>query len=532
MMRRMTTVIDRTRVSDGPASSRSAVTWAVPRGVERAVIVLALAVRLLVFPFAENKHADAPIRAMIAERMNGDPIAGADPRSFCQFGPLPIEVMRPFIAVDSDARRSSRLPSLLAGLAVFLPFFALGRRLLGTGTADHPALLLAGLALAVSPLHVQVSTTAASEAIYLFVLLAAFERLHAAVSDNRRRDYVYAGAWASLAAVTRYDTWVALPVAVAAALVFGRRDRRTLVNLALFAGVAALLPLGYLAWSGAKSGDPFFFARYITQDHQSMAAAVRARMGAGLARARQVGIWAVSFAAAMTPVAFLALGIAARQWRRWSAGTRVVLAMAMAPPAAYLAKGLLFGDFEPLPRFAIAPGAVLLPLAAAALISTRDGKPVPRRLNRAAAAVIAGAVALSALALGLAFGRPGRIWAGAESIGPLTRLDTEDRQLARYLLAHRAPTEGVFIDTLGYLDIAIAHAARVPAPLTATLAHTRTPGPTLGVSRASTGASWFAVHDDSWGRTTPPDWPAWGTVRLGRWRLVHLGDAGRAVDVR
>jgi hypothetical protein len=491
---------------------------------------VALLVRLMVFPFAENKQADAPMRVLIAERMNADPVAGRDPRSFCQFGPLPIELLRPFLAVDADARRSSRVLSLLAGMATFLPFFALGRRMLGGGVVMSAgagaALLIAGVALALSPLHIQVSTTAASEAIYLFLLLWALERLHAAIAHGRRRDHVYAGLLFSLAAVTRYDTWLALPVACAAALLFGRRDRRAVAQVALFASVSAVLPLAYLAWSWAKSGDPFFFARYIARDHATMSQAVNARLGGALARLRQVGIWAVSFAAAMTPLPFLALGAAARRWRLWSPATRVVLIAALAPPATYLAKGLVFGDFEPLPRFAIAPGVVLLPLAAAALFAVA-GTP---HLARMVAGVAAAAAALAAVALVCAFARPGRVWAGAESIAPLTRLDGEDRALARYLESHRQPEEGVFIDTFAYVDIAIAHAARVPAHLTGTLAHTRLPGRTLAESRALTGASWFAVHDDSWGRRAPRDWPT-TSLRFGHWRLAHFGGPARASNV-
>jgi len=279
-----------TRLSAPTVSSTATATAA-------AVLGLALAVRLLLFPFAENKQSDAPMRALIAERMNADSAAAADPRSFCQFGPLPIELLRPFLAVDSDARRSSRVLSLIAGLASFWPFFALGRRMVGRGAA----LSLAGVGLALSPLHIQASTTAASETLYLLVWLAALDRLHAAVTDGWRRDYLYAGLLASLAAVTRYDSWLAVPAAIAAVLVFGRRDRRAVADLALFGAAAASLPMAYLAWSWAKSGDPFFFARYITRDHASLAQAVAARFGPVLSRIRQIAIWLVSFAAAMVP---------------------------------------------------------------------------------------------------------------------------------------------------------------------------------------------------------------------------------------
>jgi hypothetical protein len=516
------------------------------------VIGVAVAIRLTLFVFAENKQADAPMRALIAERMNADPGAAGDPRSFCQFGPLPIELMRPFMALDDDARRSSRLLSLVVGIAVFVPFFALGRRLLGAagsrvassggvavagavavrGRELEPALVLAGLALALSPLHIQVSITAASEALYLLLFLAALERLHAAVTGARRRDFLTAGLLASLAAVTRYDTWLALPIACAAVLAVGRRDRRGVLDVAVFAGASALLPLGYLIWSWDTSGDPFFFARYITRDHAEIAQAVAARLGGGLARLRQVGIWLVSFAAAMTPVPFLASAGAARRWRAWSPPNRVVLSTALAPTLLYVVKGLLFGDFEPLPRFAIAPGAVMLPLASAALLSVlmrwsgrSPRSPLPPGWKATITCPIAltgfGTALLSAVVLALAFARSGRIWAGAESVAPLTRLDGEDRELARYLLAHRRKDESAFIDTFGYVDIAITHAARIPASLSASLARTRHPGKTLAESRAVTGASWFAIHDLSWGKVPVPDWPA-DSTRFGHWRLAHV----------
>jgi len=181
----------------------------------------------------------------------------------------------------------------------------------------------------------------------------------------------------------------------------------------------------------------------------------------------------------------------------------------------------VLGAFEPLARFALAPGVVLLPLAAESLWLMAADHRSRWRVN---AAVVASALSLWAAAVALTFGRPGRIWTGAESISPITRLDGEDRALARYLSQHRDPREGVFIDTFGFADIIIAHAARVPAPRVATLAQTRELGPSLADARSRSGASWFALHDQSWGRGAIPDWPA-NTRRFGHWRLAHVDAA-------
>jgi len=318
----------------------------------------------------------------------------------------------------------------------------------------------------------------------------------------------------------------------------GRRAR-AVVNAILFVALTAVLPALYLVWSRVKTGDPFFFARYIAADHANAARQTAERLGGALARVRQLGIWAVSFAAAMTPVLFFACVPAVRRWRQWGLATCAVVVTTWAPIGLYLGRGLLFGAFEPLARFALVPGAVLLPLAADALLhpTREDARRDPglsrpavapaRGWRRAPAAVAAAAVALSVVALALTFGGPGRVWTGGESISPLTRLDGEDRALAHHLDEHRRRGEGVFIDTFGFADITIAHAARVPAPRVATLAQTRDLGPSFADARRRSGATWFALYDDSWGRKPIPDWPA-DTRRFGHWRLAHVGDdAGR-----
>src|SRR5204862_6486514 len=99
------------------------------------------------------------MRALIAERMVLEPASAAIPRTYCQFGPLHTTLMRPFIALDARAPRSSRYLSLLAGIAVMFPFLAFARRLAGPRAAE-----LAAFALALAPLPLQASTPAPTEA--------------------------------------------------------------------------------------------------------------------------------------------------------------------------------------------------------------------------------------------------------------------------------------------------------------------------------------------------------------------------------
>ncbi len=480
------------------------------------VLVLALVLRAALFPFAENKHGDAPMRALIAQRLTLEPAAAADPRAYCQFGPLHPTLMRAFIALDPWVPRSSRLLSLLAGLLVFVPFARLATRLVGPRRAE-----LAAVGLAVSPLALQASTTAASESLYLLLFVTMLERLVAALDDPElpTRAFATAGALASAAALTRYDAWFAIPAAVAAAWMTRAPSERLANGLAAFLAAAATLPVAWVGWSAAATGEAFFFAHYISGDHAQLAATAVARFGPTLARLRQVGIWALAFVAAMTPVLAVAGAFAASSWRARARleiarpALRVVLVAGLAPIALYLGQGLLRLRFEPLPRFALVPGVLLLPLAAAA---------VPRaRLAAALVATPLVGLAFSVVAFAVATSPEGRMWGGAESMGALTRLDDEDRALAAYLRAHRAPHERVMLEPLTFADIAIAEEAGVPATESMSLTVTRTPSATVAETARATGARWFAAYDHvgGWARTLP-DWPR-DAVSLGRWRLVY-----------
>jgi hypothetical protein len=471
---------------------------------------LALVVRAALFPFADNKHGDAPMRALVAERMNLEPASAANPRTYCQFGPLHTALMRPFLALDARVPRSSRYLSFVMGMAVFFPFLRLGRRLAGERGAE-----LAAFALALSPLHVQASTTAASEALYLFLWVAALERLLAALDTGRLRWFAAAGLLASLAAVTRYDAWLALPVIAVAAWVLGRgeRPRAVTAGLALFAACAALLPITWLVWGHLATDDAFFFAHYITADHAGLAATATARYGAWLGRARQLGVWSLAFVAAMTlPMLAGAVVALRRGWVALAPAMRLVVVAALAPPAIYVVQGLLFLSFEPLPRFALVPGALLLPLAATA---------VPAGRSRAARlAVAATAVGFSVAVLLVAtVGQP-RLWAGPESFGPLTRIPGEDRALAEHLRAHRRPGERVMLEPLAFAEIAVAEQAGVPMTESISLTVTREPRATVAATASATGARWLAGYERPGGWPSRlPDWPP-DALRFGRWRLV------------
>ena len=290
-------------------------------------------------------------------------------------------------------------------------------------------------------------------------------------------------------------------------------------GLAVFALCAAIFPALWLGWGAAAGGDPFFFVHYISSDHAGLGASAAARYGALLGRARQVGVWALAFLAAMTPAgATLAVVALKRGGRALSPAMRVAIVAALGPPAIYLAEGLLAQSFEPLARFALVPGALLLPLAVGVVPLERA------RAFRLGALASAAAFSL-AVWLVATVGRE-RIWAGAESMGALTRLDDEDRALASHLRAIRKPGQRIMIEPFAYADIGIAHAAGVPWTEDVTLIVTREPRATVRDSLLSTGAELLVGYD------RPGGWPSrvagWppGGARFGHWIVIGRSTPG------
>ena len=104
-------------------------------------------------------------------------------------------------------------------------------------------------------------------------------------------------------------------------------------------------------------------------------------------------------------------------------------------------------------------------------------------------------------------------------MGAVTRLDGEDRALARALRAHRRPHEPVMIEPLAFAEIGIAHAAGVPWTESITLIVTREPRATVAESMRATGARFVVGYDSRRLAARLPDWPA-RDAAFGRWRVA------------
>jgi 4-amino-4-deoxy-L-arabinose transferase-like glycosyltransferase len=131
-----------------------------------------------------------------------------------------------------------RLPSCVAGVATVVALASLGRTLLGPATG-----LAAGLALGLSPFHVELSQLARPYALFLLLTVLSLTALLRAVERHRARDWLWFSALVSLNLYTHYlaAQVLALEAAMAVVLLARARGRGTLAAALSFAGPGALL---------------------------------------------------------------------------------------------------------------------------------------------------------------------------------------------------------------------------------------------------------------------------------------------------
>lgn len=131
-----------------------------------------LAVRLAVFPFAQNFYGDPMTRLKALTAWMAHPFFLKSFIGARQFGPLHIYLLALGQWIHADLDVGPRFISLIFGSLSAFPLYRLAERRFG-----RTAALLSTLGLAVYPLHIQASTTAASEAVFLWFLLWALAML-------------------------------------------------------------------------------------------------------------------------------------------------------------------------------------------------------------------------------------------------------------------------------------------------------------------------------------------------------------------
>jgi 4-amino-4-deoxy-L-arabinose transferase-like glycosyltransferase len=450
------------------------------RAVERvglfAALALAAMARAPAFLLGVEHYGDSPVRVELAERWAAAPHLWRGFSEAYQFGPLHLSLLGAALRIWPARFWSPRLVSLACGLLGVWLLFRIAARTLGA-----PAALCAACVLALSPLHIQASTSSASEAVFLALFLAALDRLLAARESDaaqeagalpgpavagggagaRRGPLAAAAVLLGAAGLVRYDGWLYVPLFCGVLLLDWRKGRRPLFDVVWFGALSAL-PAALWLWQNHRFGGALAPLRHIDLDHRGLAAMGLGWYGPVGYRLYCLVYWPAAMLILASPVAgALALGGAARTLFRCAPGWELV-ALGWIPAAYLTFRGAVLADFRPLARFAMVAMALSLPFAwsAALWLAARGG---PRLLR---AAVALGACALVATPAALAFASFGRNGGAAEWARPLSPISSVPpgiAQAARYLREHAGPDDVVLLDGVwDYLDIPLAFESGLP----------------------------------------------------------------------
>src|SRR5438309_10765878 len=257
-----------------------------PRRLLFIALAAALAARIPALLLGFEHYGDAPVRVEIAERWARAPHLWHGFTETYQYGPLQLSLVGAALRVWPDRLWAPRGLSLLCGLLGIWLLFRVANRLAGPQAA-----FVAALGLALSPLHIQASTTAASEAPFLALFLGAIDLL---LSDRLAASALLLAA----AGMVRYDGWLYVPLFAGWLLL----RRVKLPRVALFCALVAL-PVPFWLWQNARtSGDWLAPIHYIDRDHEALATMALSWFGQLRWRAYCLFYWPLAVLVLVTPL--------------------------------------------------------------------------------------------------------------------------------------------------------------------------------------------------------------------------------------
>jgi 4-amino-4-deoxy-L-arabinose transferase-like glycosyltransferase len=321
------------------------------------LIAAVLLPRALAFPINENLHGDAVARTELAQRWAADPhwiTSFAD--GAYQFGPLHLYAVGLALKVWPSPEHAGRLVSLLFGVLSVLPLYLLTRRLFG-----WKAGLAAGLAFAAWGMHVQMATTAGSEALSLFLVLCVLALFAKGWDEGTLGPLFGAALFLNLACATRYDAWLLVPL-LTALLVFRDRDKvAALTRAAVFGLLCLPFPLAWMQGNEMDTGQMLRPIQYIEAFHQGWVSAGVSQYGELAYRAHNLFFWPAVAFFTLTPLIALFGLIGMVQVFRRQPERRWLVWVAAVPTAYFAFRGAVLLNFAPLGRFTVGQVALLLP---------------------------------------------------------------------------------------------------------------------------------------------------------------------------
>lgn len=392
-------------------------------------VLIASIIRIPIAFVAEDQWGDAPIRLDLVERWVQHPGIWWSFKTIYQYGPTPTHLAGLIGLTGLGAHIGARLLVVLCGIVACGMLAVIADRFGGARAG-----LAAGLMLALSPLHIQASTTFASEGIYLAFLLATI----LAALDRR---LIWCALFAFAAATTRYDAWLWIPLL---GLWWLTRKELSWPRRLVACALLGLGPLSILGANYVALGHPLVVIDYINDTHMDLVHGAEEMYGKQLWRLAMIPYWPGAFIVALTPGFAVAVAVGLFRAIRRPAESAWTIAMGGVAPSLYAFRTVVMGTFWPMMRFVVGPAALLATV-------------MPPLRSRTLALCVAIAVASDiGIAIVGADGQPG-IELRAQAISPVSRLPSDLRAGGVALREKSGPLALDFVPT--YEDILVAYAS-------------------------------------------------------------------------
>ncbi len=423
------------------------------------LMAIAMAPRLAIFPWNENLYGDAVSRTELSSRWLAAPhwISSFADGAF-QFGPLHLYLIAALLKLWPSPEHAGRLLSLICGVLSVVPLFLLTRRLFG-----WKAGVWAALAFSVWGMHIQFSTTAASESLALFLVLATLSLFAAGLEDGRFAPIGYAGLVLNLACATRYEAWLLIPL-LGVVLLLADPDRVAAVTRATFFVLLCLpFPLVWMQGNEVATGSPFAAIAHIESFHQAWVNEGISRWGPILYRLQNLFFWPGVAVVTLSPlVAFFGFVGMRTAWKE-SPRHRWVLWIIVIPTAYFTIRSAVLLSFQPLGRFATTEIALILPYVYVGFLAIAGGISANKR-RMLAAVTIGSAVAVPLWLGAFTFRNQGKFQNSLRPISPTSTNSPAVMEVARFIRQQVGPKGGgIILDTDSeYRDMQIAFFAGLP----------------------------------------------------------------------
>jgi 4-amino-4-deoxy-L-arabinose transferase-like glycosyltransferase len=430
----------------GGAPTSRAATFLEAATEPRASVVLALLCaavllpRAVAFPFSENLYGDAVARTELAERWLERPhwIASMEDGAR-QYGPLHLYTIAAALGSGLVKEDAGRWVSLLFGVLTVFPLYALTRRLFGWRAA-----VVAVLGLSVWGMHIQMSTTAGSEALGLFLVLWVLALYCRGVQENRFGSLLASAAVLNLACAVRYDCWLLAPL-LAVLLLLGDKDRIAAATRAISFGLVTLpFPMVWMQGNEHATGHALAPIRYINAFHLTWVQDGIARWGATGYRLQNLVFWPATALLTLSPLlAYFGLRGMVHVFRT-DKTQRWLVWVAVAPTLYFTFRSAVLLNFVPLGRFTVGQVALVLPFVLPGFeVSLAGRTPLVRR--GWAWATVLFAVLTPLVMTAVTFRKDDTL---ASSLRPVTPVSTNPpavMQVAHYLRSEVLPVGGAAV---------------------------------------------------------------------------------------